>query len=221
MKDAYYFPHDANAHSDPKVLSLRVKHGWEGYGMYWAIVESLRDCTDYELPIDAIDGLCLRYGVANGVLMALFDTLYGVGLLSHNDTHFWSDSLKRRMTKLDASRKRMSDAGKRGAEHRWGSHATPIAIKESKVKNSKDIVDKRFIPPSIDEINLYIKEKSLKFVNGSQFLHYYEANGWKVGRNKMVNWKSAVSGWNARKKAENEPEKAPNPYANLKKSDML
>lgn len=36
--------------------------------------------------------------------------------------------------------------------------------------------------------------ESVKFVN------HYESNGWKVGKNKMVNWKSAATGWITRMK---------------------
>ena len=48
--EAYYFSHDSNARNDEKVLMLRAKHGWEGYGLYWALVEMMfennRTCLD-------------------------------------------------------------------------------------------------------------------------------------------------------------------------------
>ena len=27
-----YFPHDSDARSDDKIIALRIKHKWEGYG---------------------------------------------------------------------------------------------------------------------------------------------------------------------------------------------
>jgi len=34
-KEAYYFSHDSNARQDEKIIKLRMKLGWEGYGLYW------------------------------------------------------------------------------------------------------------------------------------------------------------------------------------------
>ena len=41
MKDAYYFQHDNNANQDEKIIDLRTELGYEGYGIYWALVELL------------------------------------------------------------------------------------------------------------------------------------------------------------------------------------
>lgn len=40
-KDTFYFSHDYNARNDEKIKSLLRKHGMEGYGIFWAIVEEL------------------------------------------------------------------------------------------------------------------------------------------------------------------------------------
>jgi hypothetical protein len=144
---AFWFQHDSSARHDQKILQLRTNHGWEGYGLFWALVESLLDCPNYEMPLDAIAGLSLGYGLANGTLNGLLETCYKVGLLSHNETHFWSDSLKRRMEKLGETRKTLSDAGKRGAEARWAGHkprnTTPMAIHNNRKQ-------KRYIDQSSD-----------------------------------------------------------------------
>ena len=74
-------------------------------------------------------------------------------LFSRENGSLWSDSLKRRMQKLDNKRKKLSEAGKRGAEIRWQdrdgeatpkpSDSHPIAsdgkVKESKEEESKEI----------------------------------------------------------------------------------
>lgn len=39
MKDAFYFPHDTNAHSDPKMMMLISSLGLEGVGLYWILIE--------------------------------------------------------------------------------------------------------------------------------------------------------------------------------------
>ena len=53
---------------------------------------------------------------------------------------------------------------------------------------------KRFIKPTIEDIEKYCVERK-NGVNATKFFNYYEANGWKVGKNSMKNWKAAVRTW--------------------------
>lgn len=46
-KDAYYFTHDSNAKDDPKCALLIDQLGMEGYGIYWMLIEVLRDQPDH------------------------------------------------------------------------------------------------------------------------------------------------------------------------------
>lgn len=50
-KDAYFFSHDCNARNDPKILALRSIYGAEGYGVYFMLIEILREQPEYKLPI--------------------------------------------------------------------------------------------------------------------------------------------------------------------------
>jgi hypothetical protein len=55
-----------------------------------------------------------------------------------------------------------------------------------------------FVKPTVVEIYEYACEKlsnddALKFTE--KFHAHYEANGWKVGRNPMKDWKAAVRKW--------------------------
>ena len=44
---ARYFRHDCNARNDDKLTELRIQHGPAGYGVYFMILERLRDEDDY------------------------------------------------------------------------------------------------------------------------------------------------------------------------------
>lgn len=57
-----------------------------------------------------------------------------------------------------------------------------------------------FIPPNMDEVKQYFIEKSGTEAQAERFFYHYEANGWKVGKNSMKNWKAAASGWLSRDK---------------------
>lgn len=60
-----------------------------------------------------------------------------------------------------------------------------------------------FKAPTIEEVDTYLKEKGITSFSAAEFIGYYGANGWRVGRNPMKNWKLAVTSWDARRK--NEP----------------
>lgn len=52
----------------------------------------------------------------------------------------------------------------------------------------------RFIPPTLDEVKAYCQERKNN-VDCERFINYYTANGWKVGKNPMKDWKAAIRTW--------------------------
>lgn len=71
---------------------------------------------------------------------------------------------------------------------------TKITIEQSnKGTNSNSSRMKR---PTLDEVQQYISENHYA-VNASEFMDYYESNGWKVGRNPMKDWKATVRKWHS------------------------
>ena len=53
---------------------------------------------------------------------------------------------------------------------------------------------KRFVPPSLEEVQAYCLERKNK-VNAEKFINHYTSNGWYIGRTKMKDWKAAVRTW--------------------------
>lgn len=51
-----------------------------------------------------------------------------------------------------------------------------------------------FSKPTIEEIKNYCLERKNN-VDAERFFNHYEANGWKVGRNSMKDWKACVITW--------------------------
>ena len=88
---------------------------------------------------------------------------------------------------------------------RQGTDTEPTTLeqrnKETNIKEraSKDAPKKRktFVKPTVDEVSAYIKEHGYT-VNAERFVGYYESNGWKVGRNPMIDWKAAVRTWQSK-----------------------
>lgn len=64
MKDAYYFPHFCNARHDRKIKRLRKELGLEGYGIFFMLLEVLREQTDFRYPLDDLDLLSDEMGTS-------------------------------------------------------------------------------------------------------------------------------------------------------------
>lgn len=56
---------------------------------------------------------------------------------------------------------------------------------------------KKFEAPTIEEVTAYCKERKNN-IKPEQFIAYYEANGWKVGKNPMKDWRAAIRSWETR-----------------------
>lgn len=100
------------------LVSLLIEEGFEGYGLYWAILEVLRDAPQYRYnpdsrvwayvlharDVDQVERILTKYG--------LFDTDDN-GLL-------FSPWLIEQLETYDNTRRKRQEAGKRGAASRWG-----------------------------------------------------------------------------------------------------
>lgn len=53
---------------------------------------------------------------------------------------------------------------------------------------------KRFVKPTLDEVKAYCLERN-NGVDAEKWYNHYSANGWKVGKNPMKDWKAAVRTW--------------------------
>jgi len=56
-----------------------------------------------------------------------------------------------------------------------------------------------FTPPTIEEVEAYCFERA-NGIDPEQFISYYQSIGWKIGRNTMKDWKSAVITWEKKNK---------------------
>lgn len=71
--------------------------------------------------------------------------------------------------------------------------------KDTTIVVSQKKTTKKFIKPTVEEVQAYIDEKGYS-IDSHCFIDYYESNGWKVGRNSMKNWKATVRNWARNKK---------------------
>ena len=187
-KETFYFSHDYTARSDEKIKNLIYDFGYEGYGIYWSLIEELYQNanalrTNYKrIAFDMrVDENTIKSIIENFDLFIVENEFFG------------SLSVQRRLD----MRNDKSTKARESAQKRWTKDANALptqsecnAIKESKVKESKV---KRFIKPTIEDI-----KKEFPTFNAEYFYNYYESNGWMIGRNKMKDWNSTVKNWMAK-----------------------
>lgn len=56
---------------------------------------------------------------------------------------------------------------------------------------------KRFVKPTVDQVREYCQERH-NSVDPQNFINFYEAKGWKVGKTPMKDWKACVRTWETR-----------------------
>lgn len=66
----------------------------------------------------------------------------------------------------------------------------------------------KFIKPTIEEIREYCSDRG-NSVDAEKFHSYYEANGWKVGKNPMKDWRAAVRTWEKSQQGSAIPQQQP------------
>jgi len=147
-KDAYYFSHDSNAKDDPKCTMLIEQLGLEGYGIYWVLIETLRDQPSYKYPVILISALSRKYNTTAEKMKTVINS-YGLFTVDEND--FFSISLLERMGKFENKReqsriaanmrwnKQLCESNADAMQDQCGRNADimPNKVKESKGKESK------------------------------------------------------------------------------------
>lgn len=108
------------------------------------------------------------------------------------------------------SKKNKQNRSKTEAKQKQSKNKTLTNVNDNVNDNvnviKEKIVKKKisFSPPQLLEIENYFleKTKSIEFskIHSQRFKDFYESKNWMIGKNKMANWKSAVSGWINRQK---------------------
>lgn len=121
-----YFNHDYNARLDFKVRTLRSRMGFEGYGLFWVLIEELY-CNDGALPLDGIEVLAKCYNVRASKLRSVVMD-FGLFVIDEEagtfSSHRVGETLSRRKAAEEerkASAANRSAAAKTAAAARWGA----------------------------------------------------------------------------------------------------
>lgn len=205
-KDAFYFPHFYNARNDRKILRLRRELGTEGYGIYFMILEVLRDSSDFKYPLEDIDLLADDFSVSEAKVRTvicnyqLFQVDENEKFFSAKFNEYMAPYLKmkeqRRIAGLASATKRLSSST--DAEQPSNDRSTTVQQRKGKERkgdkvNKENKVDKVFNVPTLDEVKLFFDDNG--YANGERAWNYYNDAGWKDSTGKPVkNWKQKMRG---------------------------
>lgn len=134
------FSHANNARYDSRLIALRSRHGWLGYGLYWALLELLNAADEaalaadycalsYELRADeaTLQSIIEDFGLFDFTESAAGDTLFSSNTLSEERAE------ARRISEIRAA------AGRRGGAQRGNDNA---ARPDQKQANAKQMLSK-------------------------------------------------------------------------------
>ena len=91
LKEAFYFPHYCNARHDRKLKRIRKDLGVEGYGIFFMLLEVLREQGDMRFPMSDTDLLAEEFGTSQAKIEAVIKAydLFSID----NELHFKSPKL--------------------------------------------------------------------------------------------------------------------------------
>lgn len=116
-----YFPHDSNARNDAKILKVRMKYGAEGYGVYFMLLERLRDDSEY-MSVKDYNMIAFDLRVDASLIKDIVEN-FGLFAFADNGECFYSESFNKRMLIKDEVSNKRAAAGKKGAAKRWNGKA--------------------------------------------------------------------------------------------------
>jgi NACalpha-BTF3-like transcription factor len=138
-KDAYYFPHFSNARHDRKIKRVSKELGIEGYGIYFMLLEVLREQPDLRYPMSDIDLLSDEFGTSEQKVRTVICN-YQLFEIEDNQK-FFSPKLIEYLQPYFKMKEQRRIAGEASAAKRmFNDRSTTVQqskVKESKVKESK------------------------------------------------------------------------------------
>jgi hypothetical protein len=192
-----WFKHDSTAYHDAKLAKVRLKYGMEGYGLYWFCLELIAKNVEthnltFELEEDA-ELLSVYSGIHYERVQEMMTYMANLGLFENCEGRI---TCLKMATRTDEYTQQLM---RKASTIPTNSRECPDKVRGIRI--DKNRTDKKIIKeirtttrPTVDEVAEYVSTRAIQ-INPQSFVDYYTANGWKVGRHSMKDWKAAVRTW--------------------------
>ena len=217
-KDAFYFPHFANARHDRKLKRVQKELGLEGYAIYFQLLEILREQLDFKYPMGDIDLLADEMGTSEPKIRAVVCN-YDLFTIDEQDNFFSIKQLYYLQPYIEKTQR-----ARLAAKKRWDNvsddanamqmhskcNADAMQVKESKVKESKEketkVKERKVSTQTLFSESIYndIKIFEASFLGtqyeGANFTYYHEViKNWSDSTgNKKRDWIATAKNWMAK-----------------------
>ena len=174
-KEAFYFPHFCNARHDRKIRRLRKELGTEGYGIYFMLLETLREQQDLMYPLEDLDLLAEEFNVSEAkVRVAICN--YGLFEIDE-EQKFFSPKMLVYLEPYFKMKEQRKMAGQKSADKRKSIEISTTvqqpfndrSTKESKVKESKEKESKvneiKVEYSLVEMLSPYIADLGIEYTN--------------------------------------------------------
>ena len=143
-----YIPHPSNSRQASGLITLRIEEGAAGYGIYWMILELLRDSPDYKMG-DNYKAIAFAINEPDTALVQR--VCHNFGLFDFDSSGLmFSPWLSSQMESYDSRKKKLQEAGRRGAAKRFNTSGDGQAIATPSAEDGQAIA----ILPNITQPNI-------------------------------------------------------------------
>ena len=145
-----YFPHDSNARNSDKLIRLRMRHKAAGYGVFFMILERLREEPNY-MSVKDYNMIAFDLREDASLIKSVIED-FGLFVFTEDGKYFYSESFKQRMGFKDEKSRKRSEAGKLGMAKRWGNNnviTNPQSNDNNVITKTDEIITRKEkdIPP--------------------------------------------------------------------------
>lgn len=114
-----YIPHPSNCRVSSALLTLRIEEGAAGYGIYWMVLELLRDAPSFKY---SRSEKAIAFAINELDTQKVARVINNYGLFDFDDDGLlWSPWLLEAMEAYNDKKVKLQEAGRRGAAKRWAA----------------------------------------------------------------------------------------------------
>ena len=167
MKKTNYFSHDSNARNDDKILAIRMKFGAEGYGIYFMLLERLREDSKY-MSIRDYNMIAFDFRTSVDKIKSIVED-FGLFIFTEDEKYFYSENFNERMSVKDEKTEKRSIAGRKGMAIRYAKKQqndnnviTKLDNLDNNVITKLDNLDNNVITDEEKNLTSKVKESKVK-----------------------------------------------------------
>ena len=202
---------------DSKLQEILLDYGLEGYGLYWYCLEMIVNKIDvdnltFELEHDARI-IARNTGSTTKKISEMMLRFVELDLFQNSEGRVTCLKLLQRLDKSMTSNVKFRNMLTKAKESHDSVMIEPDLVMQDKITLQEITQDKKtlnnkekpkkkrtvFTKPSIQDAYDYFFEKTSDHnyskTESEKWWYFYDSKDWVVGKTKMKNWKSSISGW--------------------------